>query len=92
MLWCEDDELCADMKEEDLQLARELLAEERALLKLVQQARLWRADGGTNCMVKLSEAVAAYAGAVSEHQLMVAGIKWSKHTAAELLTQYPAAT
>jgi hypothetical protein len=43
-------------------------------------------------MVKLSEAVAAYAGAVSEHQLMVSGVKWSEHTAAELLTQYPAAT
>jgi hypothetical protein len=46
MLWCEDDELCADMNEEDLQLARELLAEERALLKLVQQARHWSAEGG----------------------------------------------
>jgi hypothetical protein len=46
MLWCEDDELCRDMTGEDLQLARDLLAEERALLKVVQQAQQWRADGG----------------------------------------------
>eukprot|EP00953_Heterococcus_sp_UTEX-ZZ885_P008471 5084-Heterococcus_DN1.PRE.1 len=42
-------------------------------------------------MVKLSEAVAVYEGAVSEHQLMVSGIKWSGYTADELLNQYPAA-
>jgi hypothetical protein len=46
MLWCEDDELCGDTSEEDLQLARELLTEERALLKVVQQAQQWRSDGG----------------------------------------------
>ena len=42
-------------------------------------------------MVKLSEAVAVYAGAVSEHQLMVSGVKWSTLTAVQLLDQYPAA-
>jgi hypothetical protein len=42
-------------------------------------------------MEKLSEAVAVYAGAVSEHQLMVSGVKWSMLTAAQLLDQYPAA-
>ena len=46
MLWCEDDELCGETSEEDLQLLRDLLTEERALLKVVQQAQQWRPGGG----------------------------------------------
>jgi hypothetical protein len=42
-------------------------------------------------MVKLSEAVAVYEGAVSKHQLMVSGIKWSTLTAVQMLDQYSAA-
>jgi hypothetical protein len=42
-------------------------------------------------MVKLREAVAVYAGAFSEHQLLVSGIKWSTLTAVQLLDHYSAA-
>jgi hypothetical protein len=46
---------------------------------------------GTESMQKLGKAVAVYEGAVSAHQLLLSGIKWSKLTGVQLLDQYAAA-